>query len=88
VASPKVDFQLCRCLTRQSKRSCSEAMDENGYRDKPSTGLLTGVPQSNDESSLNEVNGVFSKKGLDPSLRTRKKTIKGITLIELMTETR
>src|SRR5712675_2118145 len=33
--------KLGRCLTRQSKRSCSEAVTEKAISDKPSTGLRT-----------------------------------------------
>src|SRR5712671_3828633 len=33
--------KLGRCLTRQSKRSCSEVMMEKAISDKPSTGLRT-----------------------------------------------
>src|SRR5712672_1033984 len=33
--------KLGRCLTRQSKRSCSEATTEKAISDKPSTGLRT-----------------------------------------------
>src|SRR5882757_7455198 len=33
--------KLGRCLTRQSKRSCSEAMTEKAISDKPLTGLRT-----------------------------------------------
>src|SRR5882672_8397767 len=33
--------KLGRCLTRQSKRSCSEAVKEKAISDKPLTGLRT-----------------------------------------------
>src|SRR5712672_3184452 len=33
--------KLGRCLTRQSKRSCSEAMTEKAISDRPSTELRT-----------------------------------------------
>src|SRR5882672_1126384 len=33
--------KLGRCLTRQSKRSCSEATTEKAISDRPSTGLRT-----------------------------------------------
>src|SRR5712675_2645692 len=42
--------KLGRCLTRQSKRSCSEATTEKTISDKSSTGNVQGVPQRNNES--------------------------------------
>src|SRR5712675_1838469 len=37
--------KLGRCLTRQSKRSCSKATTEKAISDKPSTENVRGVPQ-------------------------------------------
>src|SRR5712675_1583703 len=51
--------KLGRCLTRQSKRSCSEATTEKTISDKSSTGNVRGVPQRNNESRWKEVNGVL-----------------------------
>src|SRR5712671_466785 len=42
--------KLGRCLTRQSKRSCSEATTEKTISDKSSVENIRGVPQRNDES--------------------------------------
>src|SRR5712672_1852733 len=46
--------KLGRCLTRQSKRSCSEAMAEKTISDKSSTENVRGVPQRNNEVEMNE----------------------------------
>jgi len=46
--------KLGRCLTRQSKRSCSEATMEKAISDKPSTENVRGVPQRNSEVEMNE----------------------------------
>src|SRR5712672_1897288 len=46
--------KLGRCLTRQSKRSCSEVMMEKAISDKPLTGLHTRVPQWNNKVEMNE----------------------------------
>src|SRR5712672_4425550 len=51
--------KLGRCLTRQSKRICSEATTEKAISDKPSKGYIRGVPQRNNEVEMNEVNGVL-----------------------------
>src|SRR5712672_1115580 len=51
--------KLGRCLTRQSKRSCSEATTEKAISDKPSAGYVRGVPQRNNEVEMNEMNGVL-----------------------------
>src|SRR5712671_6485902 len=42
------------CLTRQSKRSCSEATTEKTISDKSSTENVRGVPQRNNEVKMNE----------------------------------
>ena len=46
--------KLGRCLTRQSKRSCSEAMTEKAISDEPSTENVQGVPQGNYEVEMDE----------------------------------
>jgi len=51
--------KLGRCLTRQSKRSCSEATTEKAISDKPSTGYVREVPQRNNEVGMKEMNGVL-----------------------------
>ena len=51
--------KLGRCLTRQSKRICSEAMTEKAISDKPSTGNVQGIPQRNNEVEMKEMNGVL-----------------------------
>ena len=51
--------KLGRCLTRQSKRICSEATKEKAISDKPSIENVRGVPQRNGEVEMNEVNGVL-----------------------------
>src|SRR5712675_3196291 len=51
--------KLGRCLTRQFKRSCSEATTEKAISDKPSTENVRGVPQRNNEVEMNEMNGVL-----------------------------
>src|SRR5712675_2223695 len=42
------------CLTRQSKRSCSEAVTEKTISDKSSTENVREFPQGNDEVEMNE----------------------------------
>src|SRR5712672_3392822 len=51
--------KLGRCLTRQSKRSCSEATTEKAISDRPSTGLRTRGSTRNNEVEVNEMNGVL-----------------------------
>ena len=51
--------KLGRCLTRQSKRSCSEAATEKIISDKSSTENVRGVPQRNNEVEMDEANGVL-----------------------------
>src|SRR5712672_2167611 len=51
--------KLGRCLTRQSKRSCSEAVTEKAISDRPSTVLRTGGSTRNNEDEMNEMNGVL-----------------------------
>src|SRR5882672_3802111 len=51
--------KLGRCLTRQSKRSCSEAMTEKAISDKPSTGLRTRGSTKEQRVEMEEVNGVL-----------------------------
>src|SRR5712671_1653107 len=46
--------KLGRCLTRQSKRICSEATTEKAISNKPSKGYIRGVPQRNNEVEMNE----------------------------------
>src|SRR5712671_2675836 len=49
--------KLGHCLTRQSKRSCSEATMEKAISDKPSTGFTyKGFHKGTTRSSMNEVN--------------------------------
>ena len=55
--------KLGRCLTRQSKRSCSEAVTEKTISDKSSTENVRGVPQGTMKSKWASRTG-FSKKGL------------------------
>src|SRR5712671_6825899 len=78
--------KLGRCLTRQSKRSCSEAMTRRLSAISLRLGYVRGVPQKNVESSMNEVNGVSLRRGCDTLTQDEKKRrVKGITLRELMT---
>jgi len=51
--------KLGRCLTRQSKRSCSEATMEKAISDRPSTVLRTRGSTRNNEVEMNKVNGVL-----------------------------
>src|SRR5712672_3289777 len=46
--------KLGRCLTRQSKRSCSKAATEKTISDRSSTENVRGVPQRNNEVEVNE----------------------------------
>src|SRR5712671_6741412 len=47
--------KLGRCLTRQSKRSCSEATTEKAISDKPSTGLRTRGSTKEQRVEMEEV---------------------------------
>src|SRR5712675_286210 len=51
--------KLGRCLTRQSKRSCSEATTEKAISDKPSTELRTRGSTKEQRVEMNETNGVL-----------------------------
>ena len=51
--------KLGRCLTRQSKRSCSEATTKKAISDKPSTGLCTRGSTKEQRVEMNEVNRVL-----------------------------
>ena len=46
--------KLGRCLIRQSKRICSEAVTEKAISDKPSTGERTRGSTRNNEVEMNE----------------------------------
>src|SRR5712671_1448464 len=56
--------ELGRCLTRQSKRSCSEAVTEKAISDKPSTKLRTRGSTKEQRVEMNRDERGFSKKGL------------------------
>jgi len=51
--------KLGRCLARQSKRICSEAIKEKTVSDKSSTGDVRGVPQRNNKVEMDEISGVL-----------------------------
>src|SRR5712672_2651326 len=51
--------KLGRCLIRQSKRSCSEAVMEKAISDKPSTVLRTRGSTKERQIEMSEKNGVL-----------------------------
>ena len=67
--------KLGRCLTQQSKRSCSEATTEKAISDKPSVDYVRGVPQRNNKVEMKEVNGVLQEGAVIPLLRTRDENV-------------
>src|SRR5882672_1601372 len=57
--------KLGRCLTRQSKRSCSEATTEKAISDRPSTGLRTRSSTKERRSRDEQVERGSLRRGCD-----------------------